>query len=80
LDGRHYILRNGSVPQTLSPSEEEMRVMALDLLEKSVQIKKYFSLSATKDLIRAEKNLDKLQRILTLFVYMEQNWSRRSYK
>lgn len=60
-----------SIPKRLDPQNEEMRTMALGLLEESVQIKDYFSLPATRDVIRAEEDLGKLQRILTLFIYMD---------
>lgn len=37
-----------------------MRAMALGLLEESDRIKEYFSLPATKDVIRAEEVTNKL--------------------
>lgn len=58
-------------PQRPDPKNEGIRTMALDLLEKSDSIKEYFSLSATRDVIRAEEDPDKLQRIFTLFIYMD---------
>jgi asparagine synthase (glutamine-hydrolysing) len=58
-------------PQRPDPEREKMRTMALDLLEESDLIKEYFSLPATGDVIRAEGDTNKLQRILTLFIYMD---------
>lgn len=60
-----------STPGGPDPGKEAVRAMALDLLDKSDQIKEYFSLPATEDLIRAEEDTNKLRRILTLFIYMD---------
>ncbi len=60
-----------STPKRPDSEKEKMRTMALDLLEESVRIKEYFSIPATRDVIRAEEDRGKLQRILTLFIYID---------
>lgn len=57
--------------QEPDPGYEEIRTRALGLLERSDQIKRYFSLPATKEVIQTEADPDKLQRIFTLFIYMD---------
>ena len=66
-----HIKKRFSAPQRPDAKNEEVRNIALDLLEKSDLIQEYFSLAATRDVIRVETDQGKLQRILTLFIYMD---------
>ncbi len=59
------------VSKRFNPKKEEIRAFALNLLERSSLIQRYFSLAATRNVIRTEEELDKLERILTLFIYMD---------
>ena len=44
--------------------------LLLELLNNSNEIRKYFSLKETTEIIEKEERIDKLHRILTLFMYM----------
>ncbi len=57
-------------PQEPDPNVELLRLMAIDLLEEREYLKKYFSIGATKEIISSETDIDKLQRIITLIIYI----------
>ena len=50
---------------------EELRKLAIEMLETSDQITRIFSLQSTKEVLSAETDGKKLQRIVTLFLYMD---------
>lgn len=66
------VRRNRQVPPpTLQQKDEDMRSWALELLEGSEHLKAYFSLPETRDVVLKEADSNMLQRLLTLFIYMD---------
>jgi asparagine synthase (glutamine-hydrolysing) len=59
-----------ALPDEPDPQIEHLKMKALELLEKSQHLKEYLFDGATRDIISSEANADKLQRILTLIIYM----------
>lgn len=63
--------RNFAPPQELEPVVEQLRTMAVDLLETMGSLDEYISRAELKKNIHAETDPDKLLRMVTLIVYMD---------
>lgn len=71
LTWRAINLKRGlTLPHEPDPTVESLRTMAVDLLDKNEYIHNYLSKEATKRIVCSETDTDKLQRIITLIVYM----------
>lgn len=62
--------RNIASPHEPEPIVELLRMMALDILENKGFIRDYLSIEAKKEIIRSETDTDKLQRVISLIIYM----------
>lgn len=59
-----------ALPDEPDPQIEQLKTMALKLIENGKYIKEYLFYGATREIISSEADADKLQRILTLIIYM----------
>ena len=71
LDAKHRFTPGSREVGPESLELSMLRALLLDLLHNSTEVTRYFSYEKTQAIIREEYDLDKLHRILTLFLYMD---------